>query len=219
MMHNSNQKLIHIKDIINNKEFIYDTECNLESGFFKCFESIVKTEDVKEYVKYAIYDNYCEIYYEEEIIKKGWVWNSKKIQKHIIYILTYIPIYKVSKSEKKAINEVSTQTQFNSLELNFEEFYNQDMFKKLYDVNHSITDTESSTSTSASTIEEINNFNFATMFDLEPIIENFNNLNLGNGYAPNPFFPRDLQNELKDKISKPNNGLRRVQRDFTFESL
>jgi hypothetical protein len=205
------QNLIHIKDVINNKEFIYNTEYNLESGFLKCIDSIKKRENIKEdNIIYKIYENYCEIYYYEEIKKKGWIWNYKSLEKNIVYILTYIPLYtKVEPIIEPLTNNMSTQTdnidrsEYKKLDSESSDNYDSDDTdsEKEYNLGIDIFD-----ELKLPLLETIN----WCYNELEPVIENFNNLNLGNGYANTPFFPKDLEIELKNKLSKPNYGLKSI---------
>lgn len=219
------QNLIHIKDIVNNKEFIYNTDYNLEYGFLKCFESIVKKDlNIKKDVKYAIYENYCEIYYDEEIVNKGWVWNSKNIEKHIIYILRYIPIYEenIKINVDKEVDAIVEKKDCGTSMIKNEWKYNRYYYSK----DSEDEDSEDSNDNESNTILEkdildglapllykeepfIENINWCYS-ELEPIIQNFDKLNLGNGYANNPFFPRELNIELKEKLSQPNFGLKSI---------
>lgn len=206
------QNLIHIKDIINNKEFIYNTEYNLESGFLKCIESIKKKQDLKEdNIIYKIYDNYCEIYYYEEIKKKGWIWNYKSMEKNIVYILTYIPLYtKVEPIIEPIIEQVNISTQTDNVD--------RSEYKKLDsdsgNDSDNDSDSESEYNLGVDIFDELKLPLLETINwcynELEPVIENFSNLKLGNGYANTPFFPKDLEIELKSKLSKPNYGLKSI---------
>lgn len=210
-----NRYLIHIKDIINNKEYIYNTEDNLESGFLKCVETIkdvsIKKDNLKEdNILYKIYDNHCEVYYYDEIKKRGWLWNYKSLEKNIIYILTYIPLY--IKNERVINVDIATQT----------ETINRSEYKELGSDSDTGSDSDNSSDNDSRTnynlgmdildelkIPLLDTINWCYT-ELEPVIENFSNLNLGNGYANTPFFPRDLEIELKKKLSKPNYGLKSI---------
>jgi len=223
------QNLIHIKDIINNKEFIYNTDYNLEYGFLKCFESIVKKDlNIKKNVKYAIYENYCEIYYDEEIVKKGWVWNSQNIEKHIIYILRYIPIYQENiktNVDNKEVEAIVEKTDRGTTMIKNEWKYNRYYYSKDSEDEDSEDSQDNNNNESNTVLEKdilddlvpllckddtfIESINWCYS-ELEPIIENFDNLNLGNGYANNPLFPKELNIELKDKLSRPNFGLKSI---------
>jgi hypothetical protein len=203
------QNLIRIKDIINNKEFVYNTEYNLESGFLKCFKSIMKNDNIndKENVNYAIYENHCEIFYEEEIIKKGWVWNSTKQQKNIIYILTYIPIY-----SEKEIKESNKETQVGKGIVEKRDYGTQKDFNYICEESDSDNSSDSKKSLVSTILDELTTtVNIDWCYnELEPVIQNFNNLNLGNGYANNPFFPKEFDIELKKQLSKPKYGLKPI---------
>lgn len=218
------QNLIHIKDIINNKEFIYNTKYNLDYGFLKCFESIVKKDlNIKQNVKYVIYENYCEIYYDEEITKKGWVWNSKNIEKNIIYILRYIPIYEENvnlscdnKEVEAIVEKKDVGTSMIKNKYKYSRYYNEDSDSYSEDSE----DNQSNTILENDILDEltpllynenafIESINWCYN-ELEPVIQEFTNLNLGNGYANNPFFPKELDVELKQKLSQPNFGLKSI---------
>lgn len=210
------QYLIHIKDIINNKEYIYNTEYNLESGFLKCVESIKRESIQKDNLKednilYKIYDNHCEIYYYDEIKKRGWIWNYKSLEKNIIYILTYIPLY----IKNKPIINVDIETQTEPEKET--QIINRSEYEELDSDSDSNSDSESEINYNLGIdildelkIPLLDTINWCYS-ELEPVIENFSNLNLGNGYANTPFFPKDLEIELKNKLSKPNYGLKTIQ--------
>ena len=233
------QNLIHIKDIINNKEFIYNTQYNLDSGFLKCYESILKNDlNIKENIKYAIYENYCEIFYDEEIIKRGWVWNSTNLRKNIIYILRYIPIYEMSK--KIIFDNKTVETFIETKDCGTTMIENESVDTDTEDSKDTEDTRDTDTDTDTEDIQDTNTedsedtedgdalnqtveidildeltipFMESIKWDyneLEPVIETFKNLNLGNGYANNPFFPRELDIELKEKLSKPKFGLKSI---------
>ncbi len=220
------QYLIHIKDIINNKEYIYNTEYNLESGFLKCVESIkresIRKDNLKEdNILYKIYDNHCEIYYYDEIKKRGWIWNYKSLEKNIIYILTYIPLYikdiknkptlPTSVGDGRGITNVDIETQTEPEKET--RIINQSKYKKLE--SDSDNDSEINYNLGIGILDELkipllDTINWCYS-ELEPVIENFSSLNLGNGYANTPFFPKDLERELKNQLSKPNYGLKSLK--------
>ena len=106
--------LIHIKNNLTNKQSIYNIDADLEFGFLKCIEWLQKTDD-KSY-KYTISDDLCEIFYECDIVKPGWIWNTNATKKTIIYTLTKIPIC-VFIPQTQAISQTtqSTQTETNNL--------------------------------------------------------------------------------------------------------
>lgn len=101
--------LIHIKDILQNKHFVYNTQVVTQENhgdiFKQCFNDLKSKTEID--LKYTISNNYCEIYSESEIINKGWVWSSSTIKKEILYLLTLIPIYSFQEKEEKCTN---TQT-------------------------------------------------------------------------------------------------------------
>lgn len=82
--------LIHIKNSLTNKQSIYNIDVDLEFGFLKCIEWLQKNDD-KSY-KYIISDDLCEIFYECDVVKPGWIWNTNSTKKSIVYTLTKIPI-------------------------------------------------------------------------------------------------------------------------------
>jgi hypothetical protein len=98
--------LIHIKDLVNNTEFIYSPIVNLENGFHKFFESLSNHQQLKCNQT----DTFCEIFREDEVTNAGWVWNSKETKRETLYILTLIPVYT---NISVNTNTISTQTQTN----------------------------------------------------------------------------------------------------------
>lgn len=112
--------LIHIKDILQNKEYIYNTNANntksnntktnSQNDFQNCI-NYLKTklpEDDQKKIKHNIFENYCEIYYDSEFKNKGWIWSSTEMRKDVIYFLTKIEI--INNKENNSIN-ISTQTE------------------------------------------------------------------------------------------------------------
>ena len=208
------QNLIHIKDIINNTEFIYNTEINLQSGFLKCFEMLKQKSETenKDNLKYSIYENYCEVFYDKEVIKPGWVWNSKNIGKNIIYLLTHIPIYNEINTETK---NMSTQTNNN----NFVDASTNTSVPTLSDFSSEIVSIDThnvNENVETPILERISEITEWCYKELEHVITDFNKLTLGNGYAKNPFLPNwndALTTELKEKLSVPNYGLKQTNWD------
>jgi hypothetical protein len=82
--------LIHIKNSLTNKQSIYNIDVDLEFGFLKCIEWLQKNDN-KSY-RYTISDDLCEIFYDCDIVKPGWIWNTNSTKKTIMYTLTKIPI-------------------------------------------------------------------------------------------------------------------------------
>lgn len=85
---------ITIKDLSNNTEYIFNsTQIDKESiktSFENCFIILNKKHDN---LSYNITDNICNIYTENNITKKGWIWNSEETTKTILYTLGIMPIY------------------------------------------------------------------------------------------------------------------------------
>jgi hypothetical protein len=197
--------LIHVKDILKNEEFIYNIKPN-ETFYFENCIKFLKSQlpnENQNKIKYNIFNEYCEIYYDSEFKNKGWVWSSIEIRKDIIYILTKI---KILDNIKVLSTSTSTQTDIiqtgniktNTTQSNIDNIYNQ-----------------------------CNNLNFINEYSSNTPYYNdnyFNCLNnritktqLSSGYAKNPIIPMwpdNLITELEQKFSELNFGLNHTNPNY-----
>lgn len=136
--------LILIKDIINNKQFIYNTES--ANSFNNCIEYLKNTYQL-ENTKYSTHDTFCEIFVENETLQKGWIWNSTETNKQVLYILSFVPILN---NQPKINVSVTTETQTTTtltsdkytqttsdaspLELQYRYYTNQDRLFEHFDI-------------------------------------------------------------------------------------
>jgi hypothetical protein len=135
--------LILIKDIINNKEFVYNS-----NSFENCIEYLKNTFGLKN-VNHSIHDTFCEIFLENETIQKGWIWNSTEMTKQVVYILSFVPFLNNNTNETETETEtvstqttscqtqtVSTQTDsdVSHLELQYRYYTNQDRLFEHFDI-------------------------------------------------------------------------------------
>jgi len=179
--------LIHIKDLLNNKEFIYSTELNLEGGFRKFFESLPDNQNLQ----CNITDTFCEIFKDTQITNAGWVWNSTESKREVLYILSLIEVYNTEATEAKVDAETQTSNKSVSAHTQTNEHLN------MYDCSK-------------------NNINFMDFnFGWENNYEN-NYTNTEKRLFDESTFPRfkvhkfwseELIEELKEKLNKPNLGL------------
>jgi hypothetical protein len=153
--------LIHIVDKLNDKEYIYSN--GLEISLQQAANSLVnKLTDIGDsIVEYNIHEDKCEIFINEQVIERGWVWNSKNTTKKILYKLSYISVFNVEQKPKQ--NEQSVQTEENIIMKTNDKCTST---KKLYNQNI-----------------DINFDNFFEAGDLDCQI------NFGLGYANNTFDP------------------------------
>lgn len=198
----SYQNLILITNCSNNTQSIFTTETNIELGFIKCIEWLQNEYIKDKQIKYIVTDNSCEIFTEKEIVKEGWVWNTNNVKKEVMYTLTLIKVEcPVIKSVKK-----STESQTDTVTK----------------VNFSMN-TERNTTMNMYTEPDINYFEIELENSkVEPLVKDFkrlsiNELDLGTGYANHAFTPlwnsiqAELQNELKEKLTLDNLGLKNTK--------
>lgn len=223
------QTLIYVKDNIENTHYVYTNDLTVNHGFVKCYELLreqYKTKYTKSLVdlRYIITKDRCDIFCNEEVILHGWVWNSKDTKRNVMYELTNIPVLIVK--ETKSIETMTTpnlkaNTYKNSnsnKNSNTDKNSNKNTLRKLYNCNPQLDECDFFTTVT-------NNFSDWFSNELEPVIKNIGELNIGNeGYAVNPFNPinngnqflkynQDVLNaELRDKLSEPNLGLRITKR-------
>ena len=104
--------LIHIVDNLNDKEYIYSNglTISLEQA---AISLVYKLKDTKwsllQNVEYNICEDKCEIFINEQIIERGWVWNSKNMTKKILYKLSYISLFSVEEKPKQIEQSVQTE--------------------------------------------------------------------------------------------------------------
>lgn len=191
--------LIHIKDILENKEYIYNTDKTKDFKNCITFLKNKLSKDHQKDLKYNIFENHCEIYYENEFKNKGWVWSSIETKRDIIYILTNIQILdlesnKLDKSsqtkkklQKQTLNETQTQTGDNFIN-------NRNHLSNYYSQIHN---------------NNYNDYNNDYYYNNQIQIKPLNN-HLSSGYAKNPIMPiwqDNLIAELEEKFSTLNFGL------------
>lgn len=207
----SAQKLILITDNTTKQTSVYTNTCDSDHTFIACVDWLQRRYLSDEPIKYIVTDDYCEIFREVSIVKPGWVWSSKDIQKVSLYTLSWIPI-----ENPKIVTYQSTSTQ------------------TTYETNTISTMTETPCTTNNNKNQNYNTnksfeFNYFEIEDslescgtlecTEPLVKDFkrlslNNFELGTGYANHTFSPlwnsiqAELQSELREKLSSDNMGLR-----------
>lgn len=193
--------LIHIKDILKNKEFIYDNNAKGDVDFKKCIEYLkdkLEPEQI-ENLKYTIKDDYAEIYYDYVLQNRGWIWTIDEVRKDVIYILTKISVLQIC--NKKV--ETSTQTTNDTSHLTVEVQTPLSLYPS--ETRISTTQTENLIDSVVETISD-ENWPFYTTTCIKPMT------NYNPGYAKNPFIPQwpdEITTELKEKLTFPNYGLKR----------
>lgn len=201
--------LILIKDIINNKDSIYNTKCS--NSFDDCIQYLKNTCQLDN-IKYSIHNTFCEIFIENETVQKGWIWNSSEMNKQIIYILSFVPILDnqptptlnittETQTMTTSCQNVSTQTTSNAspLELQYLYYNNQDRLFDHFDIqpdNYTCTNTYT------------NNNNNNTCVDPLQICKRPEQ-------KPSPILDI-LTKELKSKLQLPNYGLKNTNYQFNL---
>lgn len=100
---------ILIKDILNNKEFIY-TGNNFDEAV-----NYLKITYNLDNVNFSIHEQFCEIFREEQVINKGWIWNSTESNKEVIFVLSLIPVLNNNNPHIEQI-DTCTQTNFTTVQ-------------------------------------------------------------------------------------------------------
>lgn len=203
----SAQKLILITDNTTKKSSIYTNKSDSDHTFITCVDWLQRQYLSDEPIKYIVTDHDCEIFREVSIVKPGWVWSSKDVQKVSLYTLSWIPI---ENPEIVTYQSTSTQTKYETNTIS------------------TMTDTprktiKNNTENTYNTNKKVDFFCFEIEDSLqectEPLVKDFkrlslNNFELGNGYANHSFSPlwnsiqAELQSELREKLSSDNMGLR-----------
>lgn len=196
--------LIHIKDILKNTEYIYNTGT---IDFKSCIDYLKEQlePERQENLKYTINDNYSEVYYDYNFQNRGWIWTTEEVRKDIIYILTKIPVLNKSKIDN------STQTIKSTNHLTVE--VQTPVSIKDNILISSLTQTEDNLDNVENVIETISDPNWPfyteTLQEIKPISH------YAYGYAKNPFaplpqWPDEITTELKKKLTIPNFGLKSI---------
>lgn len=220
------KELVYIKDNIENNHYVYTNELDVDYSFIKCYEWLCnryKTKYPESVIdlRYTLTDDKCDIFCQEEIIDKGWVWNSKDYKKRTLYELTKIPVcvtvektsvYIQTIEPTKIFQETQTETETNPQQISTfvqtksipvkEKSLQRTFLNTVYSQEN--MDLFNYFDTGANDI--ITDFSKWYTNELEPVITNISKLNLGNnGYAPNPFSPINSKNLfLQDNTeSKP----------------
>ena len=214
--------LIHIKDILQNKEYIYNTNSRDQDNFENCIKFLKSQlpNENQDNIKYNIFQDYCEIYYNSEFKNKGWIWSSIDIRKDITYILTKIKILdtKNIKNNNVLTFETSTETETKtstSTETETENKYNNN---ELILSNNKCNNNEFFKPTDKNNLNFICNYDqkYDQKHDQKYYMECLNNQRilsqhqLSSGYARNPIIPMWPDNfitELEEKFSTLNFGL------------
>jgi hypothetical protein len=101
--------LIRIVDNLNDEEYIYSDEIDisLETAALSLVDKL--KHKVLTNVEYNICENKCEIFVNEDIVERGWVWNSKNKTRKILYKLSYIPVFSVREKPETINKSVQTE--------------------------------------------------------------------------------------------------------------
>jgi hypothetical protein len=178
--------LVHIVDNLNDKQYIYSNglDISLEEAAKSLVEELKNTNwSLLQNVEYNILDNTCEIFVNEQIIERGWVWNSKNTTRKLLYKLSYIPLFFVEQKPKQI--EQSTQTDQTVLK----QTCVQTSVQTSVQASVQTTDVTSSTSKLYKENSDINFGNFCDFDDYKIDLSLDNFKNTFTGYSNNPFDP------------------------------
>lgn len=229
------KELVYIKDNIENNHYVYTNELDVDYSFIKCYEWLCnryKTKYPESLIdlRYTLTDDKCDIFCQEEIIDKGWVWNSKDYKKRTLYELTKIPVcvtvektsvYIQTIEPTKIFQETQTETdpqqistfvQTKSIPLK-EKSLQRTFLNTVYSKEN--MDLFNYFDTGANDI--ITDFSKWYTNELEPVITNISKLKLGNeGYAPNPFSPINPKNPF---LSYNTESITIESKNDTYQAL
>lgn len=203
--------LIRIVDNLNDEEYIYSN--NLNISLQQAAVSLLK--DTK-WSLYTLCEDKCEIFINEEVIQRGWVWNSKNTTKKILYELSYIPcrLSTPCRVEQKPTQiEQGVQTEDCKLptteNCNYINFGENGFFHQATGYSNNPFDPVNTLrSTFPSTLPSID-------FDGKGTLLSKTNIwsNPQHKYAINYTAPTDLNIEIERRLALPNFGLRRFKQD------
>jgi hypothetical protein len=210
---------ILIKDIVNNREYIYNKNAVDKHDLSELFQYYFKQLDNNELL-FQEHETYAEIYKNTDIVNKGWVWNSVDQQKQVIYLLTAIELYDNCYIPTPILTTTTTQTSI--FDIDTVEEYKYIDSASYHELD---SDSESDSSLNANTNMEFRHNECQKIYDIwnteciytnNTIYDNNNNdeniqFVVGNGYANTLLFPwQELSIELKQKLNTPNFGLRQT---------
>lgn len=103
------KSFIIINDLNKNTQYIFNKIPiqYIQDGFKECFNAIQKQFPLQK-LNYTINNEKCEIYTENTVINKGWVWTSSYNTKAVLFVLSSIDLYNQRINEQK---DVYTQTE------------------------------------------------------------------------------------------------------------
>lgn len=166
------RNLIHIIDNVKNDQYIYSNCLNIELQ--DATDNLIanlknKMGDSTEY-EVEFRNNECEIFIKEQVIQNGWIWNSKNINKLVLYKLSYIPVF-----NQPTKFDQTTQTDQTTVRDTRDIFIqtNEKAISKLY------------SNTREDDVELDDFFDFKDYKFKDYKLD----LDFGNGYSKNPFDP------------------------------
>lgn len=199
--------LIHIKDILENKEYIYNTDQTKD--FKNCINFLTNklSDEKQKTLKYNIFENHCEIYYENEVKNKGWVWSSVEIRRDIIYILSKIEI--LNSDNNKVDNSSQTKQEFQT---QTENILTSSNFITKNHISNCIYNHNNQNDYNKIYNYYDDNYYYDNQTQIKPL-----NNQLTSGYAKNPIMPMwpdNLMTELEEKFSTLNFGLNHTNPNY-----
>lgn len=220
--------LIHIVDKLNDKEYIYSN--GLEISLQQAANSLVNklTDEKWSTAEYNIHEDKCEIFINEQVIERGWVWNSKNTTKKILYKLSYIPIFNIEQKPKQIEQSVqtdeiksndkctpATKLYNQNTDINFDNFFEFGDYKidlGLGYANNTFDPVKFNPFAQKTNIWSTPSNKYAIDYTVPLDCKVLPRKNSLDGNVNNPFI-YDLNVEIKKKLTLPNFGLRRFKQE------
>lgn len=187
---NNTRVFVVIKHVLDGKETVYTPsaihESQVDSMYRQCYSELKQLAiNQSKTLKMTTNAQHCEISTSETVTTPGWLWNKQQEQSQLLYIIYTIPLFE-SPESAESDNSFSTSPQFpNVNKCECECKYNNE--------------------------NQINQITPPTPLAITVASNKSLDICYGSGYANTPLFPKwsdQLRDELKNKLTQPNYGLR-----------
>lgn len=197
--------LIHIVDNLNDEEYIYSNglTISLQQAAISLVDKLKDTKwSLLQNVEYNICEDKCEIFINEQVIERGWVWNSKNMTKKILYKLSYISLFSVEEKPKQIEQSVQTEEivdNYVDYSADYSDYINYTDYVDYINYDHYDNVVRQQTENlyiKNTNVDIYNNSGFFNVGDYK--------IDLGLGYSNNPFDPVNNLSSKTNIWSGPN---------------
>lgn len=115
-MFSNTEYFIVLHDVIDNLEYVFNTSPFLKEEALDAYHKVFRivTKDItNKIVSYNILDEKCEIFVTEDIVSKGWLWNSNITKKILIFKMRLVPCYRkrILNHDESDVEEITNENE------------------------------------------------------------------------------------------------------------